>query len=223
MEKKIVFAEIEYPSQISGLQAKNGKLYFRLYPEPLKYFIYDFKTLISISETKYLSENFATDKYFYNNTENIVVVSENTLRYLFPEGIVRLFNRDLEILKEYPVNDTMEICDFCIDGKGCFWITDAPFHSVSQYSIKTGEMLYKIEGGIEPTGVLNYPESIICFDNYIYISDMGSKRILRLEIDSKELTVYKEFDKPVWEYARVGDKEIVKLQDGLYLLENRGK
>ncbi|MCB2312079.1 hypothetical protein LGL55_11840 [Clostridium tagluense] len=65
---------------------------------------------------------------------------------------------------------------------------------------------------------LCYPEHIIKYDNYLYISDMGSKRILRLDLNNYELDEYKKLNESVWAYGRIGKNEVVELESGMYIL-----
>ncbi len=78
--------------------------------------------------------------------------------------------------------------------------------------------MFRIGGDHENPDILNYPEQMRVFGDFVFVCDMANKRICKINIDTKELTGYKKFDEPTWEYGQFKGKEIVKLTSGLYEL-----
>lgn len=63
---------------------------------------------------------------------------------------------------------------------------------------------------------LDYPEDIEIYHDDIYICDMGSKRILKLNITDRLLVPYLNFSEPVWEYKRTAFWDFVRLESWIY-------
>ena len=45
-------------------------------------------------------------------------------------------------------------------------------------------------------------------DNFVYVCDMGNKRICKINIETNEQTEYLKFEEPTWEYNLFRNKEI---------------
>lgn len=67
---------------------------------------------------------------------------------------------------------------------------------------------------------LNYPESGFIFNEDIFIAEMGNQRILKMNLKSKERTVYRTFSEHVWDFQKSAFTEIVSLDSGIYALTN---
>ncbi len=112
------------------------------------------------------------------------------------------------------------IYSFDMDTKENIWYAIPTAHYIGQFSMEKSEDIYHLGNKYEEYKPLSFPEDIKIYGDYLYISDMGSKQILRLNINTKELISYLQFDEPTWEYRQFRDKEIVRLKSGIYLINN---
>ena len=154
-------------------------------------------------------------------SEEVVVFlpEENTLRCSFQESIVRLFSPEGTLLRTLPESLTAgdTIYSLAVDAQQHLWTAEPSFHYIGQYAVATGERLFHLGGGYDPAE-FNHPEDISLYDQYAFISDMGHHRLVCLDTHSKALSTYRTFTQPVWQYRRWQDRELVRLQDGLYIL-----
>jgi hypothetical protein len=67
-------------------------------------------------------------------------------------------------------------------------------------------------------GIFDYPEDIKIYWNEAYISNMGNNKLMTMNIVNLEVTEYLSFFEPVWEYIRLNELEIVRLDSWIYVL-----
>jgi hypothetical protein len=110
------------------------------------------------------------------------------------------------------------IYSIALDKDNALWIAQPTLHYIGRFSLETEKELFSIGGDFENPETFDHPEEVRIYDDYAYICDMGNRRISRINIYNKELEEYLKFDEPVWEYRQFKEKELVRLQSGLYEL-----
>lgn len=111
----------------------------------------------------------------------------------------------------------MGIYSIALDVDGQLWTAEPAFHHVAQYELASAQKLFELGGSWDP-GEFSYPEEVVCYEQDLFISDMGHQRLMQLNTRTKALRTYRTFAQSVWEYRRVQGLEVVRLQDGLYIL-----
>jgi hypothetical protein len=116
-----------------------------------------------------------------------------------------------------PIEAILGIESIALDAQGHLWTAEPAFHQVVQYELDSAHKLYELGGSWEPDE-LNYPKEVICYERDVFISDMGTRRLMQLDTRTKALHTYRTFAQSIWEYRRIGNQEVVRLPDGLYVL-----
>lgn len=84
--------------------------------------------------------------------------------------------------------------------------------------IDSGKTTFQIGTPYDDKGDLSFPESIQIYANSLFISEMGNKRVLKIDLNSKEKSVYLDFEEPIWDFQKNELAEIVLLDSGVYQL-----
>lgn len=101
------------------------------------------------------------------------------------------------------------------------WVATGAFQAVFCYELKSGKVKQIIGTPCEDKSELSYPESISVFGDYMYISEMGNRQVLKLNLNNSEKGKYFGFKEPVWNFQKNEFAEIVFLDSGVY--EIKGK
>lgn len=139
----------------------------------------------------------------------------------YQESIIYKFDRNGSLIRKY---DEMRSIDTVYDialHENSIWCAFPTSHTVKRFSLEDGkEELTVSEGsmGCERGTIFCYPESILVQDNIMYVSDMGNKRICKVDLRTLEVDNYKELTEPIFGYERIKNMEFMLLNSGLYLL-----
>lgn len=189
-----------------------------------KFFKTDLDKFSEISKEEYTTLKFGKSSMTLKSayTECIHLENGEYLTCIFDESIIYHHDIDGNKIKRYSIgqfnNGFDNIYSITLDRNGKLWIVQPTSHFIGQFSLDTEEELFRIGGDFENPDTFDHPEQIRAFGDYVFVCDMGNKRICQINIDSKEMTVYRKFDEPTWEYGQFKSKEIVKLHSGLYEL-----
>lgn len=185
------------------------------------YFKSDLSTYVEVSKIEFDRAKYQANITPYEDGEEVVFMPNgDTIRCFFQGSIVRVFSPSGKLVRELPDSIAKDsIYSIALDQNGHLWTAEPTFHRIGQYELETGRMLFELGGNPNhETGELDHPEDISIYDNYAFISDMGNRRIVILNTTSKHFGTYCNFDQPVWQYRRFKNHELVRLQDGLYIL-----
>lgn len=105
--------------------------------------------------------------------------------------------------------------DIIVDGK-YFWCAVPRDHSIIRYNSKNMTVDLRIGGG--NSKCFDKPQSIFKIDDEVYVSNAGSKKIRIVNVKDYTVKDYLQFEETVWKYMRIGNKEIVMLDSGIYEL-----
>ncbi|MCB0750243.1 MAG: hypothetical protein KDC52_02085, partial [Ignavibacteriae bacterium] len=167
---------------------------------------FDFRQTKEISQIEYLKAKYGDQNknteiinHSYSKLSNGTFVTVNYTK----DNLVRLHSPDGEVLKVYEnikSNTGTEINDITVDQNGNIWIVSAMEHFAGQFDVN-GDILFKIEGkrNMEP-GELDFPEAITTIGEFLYISDMGNRRIAQLDSHTYKLKTYLKVPEPVYQF-----------------------
>ena len=188
------------------------------------FFKTDLDSTFEISKDEYTNTKFGktwqTLKSVY--TECIKLVNGEYLTCIFHDSIILHHDIDGNKIKKYKIGHFETGFDMtysiAVDKNQNLWIAQPTSHYGGQFSLDTEKELFRIGGDYEKPDTFDHPEQVRIFGDFVFVCDMGNKRICKINIDTKELTEYKLFIEPIFEYGQFKTKEIVKLSSGLYEL-----
>ena len=105
---------------------------------------------------------------------------------------------------------------FNLDKNEKLWIAVPVEHFVGKFDIETEEEIFSISGKeLEPT-IFEYPEYITAINDFIYVSDMGNRRIVKINIHNYEIIDYKKVNEPIFYFNQLNGKNIYRFKSGIY-------
>jgi len=186
------------------------------------YYTYD-GILRQITEQEYFQKKYgnACEKimtvYGKSMTGSMFDLDNNIYVNYYQDGLIRKFDHVGNLIKEYKDNfDT--IYDIEVQGNS-IWVAYPTANTIKKYALDNYEEEF-ILGERSDVSVLCLPESIVIYGDYLYICDMGNCRIRKVDLSNLELYDFMTFDEPVWEYVRIKENEIVRLQSGIYSVKS---
>lgn len=188
--------------------------------QPYAYFKNDLTQNLEVTAQEFNRAKYRGDLEPFEDAEEVVYLPNgDTLRCFYWDSIVRLFSPAGVLLRELPasIEAISSIYSIALDATGHLWTALPSFHQVAQYELSSGTKLYDLGGSWDP-GELNHPEDISIYDDYAFISDMGHDRLVLLDTRTKQFSTYRTFTQSVWQYRQFKEHELVRLQDGIYLL-----
>ena len=193
-------------------------LYYRIGLK--RFFKTDLIKSLEVKEAEYNEIKYGSSVLPSHDGESVVILDNgNTLRCDYQLTLVREFDHNGKLIRELPSEMTMmTIYSIAVDLDGFIWTAEPTVNRLAQFDFNTGEMIYKIGGEFNNNDEFECPEDIISIDKYLYVSDMGKRRIAKLDTVTKKIETYKQFDSPTWEYRIFKESEIVRLENGIYRL-----
>ena len=102
------------------------------------------------------------------------------------------------------------------------WVATGARQVVFCKEIESKIIKYATGQPYQETNEMSFPESIVIYDNHLFISEMGNKRISKINLDNYQTGIYREFEEPVWEYFVNNKYKIVRLDSGIYSMNHSG-
>lgn len=189
-----------------------------------KFFKTNLDKIFEITEDEYVENKFGKCWRTLESpyTECIKLDSGEYLTCIFYDSTIFRHDKNGNKIKEYNIGHFNTGFDttysIALDKNGFLWIAQPTSHYVGQFSLDTEQELFRIGGDFENADTFNHPEQVRTFGDFVYVCDMGNKRICKINIDTKELTEYLKFDETTWEYGQFKEKEIIKMNSGVYVL-----
>ncbi|MDQ2793948.1 MAG: hypothetical protein M3Y12_08070 [Bacteroidota bacterium] len=183
------------------------------------YFKNDLTHNIAITEQEFNAAKYGADILPFESGEEVVLLLDGgSVRCFYQGSVVRIFDRQGALVRTLSdVNVNCAIYSIALDADGCLWTADPCFHFVGQYDLATGQLLWALGGDWDPTE-LDHPEDVVVYGEHLFISDMGNQRLVLLNTRTKSFGPYRTFEQTVWQYRRFQGHELVRLNDGIYLL-----
>ena len=99
--------------------------------------------------------------------------------------------------------------------KNALWACYAKSNVMLRFNLATMREELRIGGRLSP---FNRPQDMFIDGENAMISNSGSNKLTRLNLDSYSVFDYETFDEPVYQYVCVNDYQFVILKSGLYLI-----
>jgi hypothetical protein len=195
--------------------------------EDTQYMRYNEFNFEVIKKEEYFKARYGKDyekimDYFKDkNTSRITGKDGSMFVCFYQESIIYKFDKNGSLIRRY---DQMQEIDTVYDialQDNSIWCAYPTSHTVKRFSLENGEEELSVsEGSMRDNRgtIFSYPESILVQGNVMYVSDMGNKRICKVDLISLDVESYIEFSEPVLGYERLRNMEFVLLDSGLYLL-----
>ena len=101
------------------------------------------------------------------------------------------------------------------------WVVAATGQTVSQVSISEKKETFKIGeySWEDDSEHLSYPESIFLTEKYLYIPNMGNKRLYKVDLTTKKLKLINTFEEKIWQYSETDIGTFIITDSGTYEME----
>ncbi|WP_054958526.1 hypothetical protein [Paenibacillus dakarensis] len=183
-----------------------------------EYYIYD-GTLKKLNEQEYFQKKYgkASEKimniYGTKMTDSLHDLDGNIYINFYQDGYFKKFDSIGNLIRVYEDNfDT--IYDIEVQEK-TIWVAYPTANIIKRYNLDSFNEEFSLGDRMDES-ILCLPESLMIYDNHLYICDTGNNRIRKLNLTNLNIDEYMTFDEPVWEYVRTQNKEYVRLQSGIY-------
>ena len=214
----------------NGLFTDDKFLYFQTSDkrgENTQYIRYNELNLEAIKMEEYFKAyygiNYEKIMYYFKDCQAARTIHKDGSVFVcfYQESVIYKFDRNgLLIRKYYEMKSIDTIYDIALY-ENSIWCAYPTSHTIKRYSLEDGnEELTISEGsmGDDRGTIFCYPESILIQDNTMFVSDMGNKRLCKVDLITLEIENYIELPEQIFGYERLGNMEFVMLSSGLYLL-----
>lgn len=99
--------------------------------------------------------------------------------------------------------------------KNVLWASFPECNVLLRYNLATMREELRIGGNKSP---FDKPQSLFVDGDSVMVSNVGSKKLIQVDLNSYNVFEYEEFSEPVRQYVKVGDNRFAVLDSGLYLI-----
>lgn len=191
-----------------------------------EYFQYDLRS----KKTEQISVEILSEYLFGSHNfklQNLLGYSNSIKREIIYSSFYQnfdLFIHDKEgnlILKKKDFFEGFTPYEIQVDEKrNDVWVATGSGQIVFCKNIESEKITFKLGTPYDNKSVLNFPEGISIYGNFIYIVEMGNNKISKLNMENKKLSDYFKSDEPVWSFQKNEFSEIVLLDSGIYELKD---
>ena len=187
------------------------------------FYRYDFVDVIEIPKTDFLYAKYGKNNKFWDKPfhEFGRLKNGNFVSVFYQENVFRVHSPDGQIFQTIetirPRLNYGGIYGMAVDKNNDIWIAAPVEHYLGKFNLE-GEELFSItcDDSLEPIE-LNYPENVCAIEESVFVSELGNKRIVKLNINNYEMENFKFVSKPIYYYSRLNGKEIYQFDTGVYV------
>lgn len=99
--------------------------------------------------------------------------------------------------------------------KNALWASFADCNVLLRYNLTAMREELRIGGNKSP---FNKPSGLFIDGDTVMVSNVGSSKLIEVNLNTYSVFEYEEFSEPVRQYVRVGENRFVVLNSGLYLI-----
>ncbi len=153
-------------------------------------------------------ENPITCKVAYFENGNVFISDD--------KGEAKIINRDISTVWNGNLSHRGNaVSGVAVDGNS-LWCSYKDSGILVRYNTRTMRDELRLGGG--KSAAIVGPKGIYIKDSLMRVCDSVSGKIFEIDLNSYAMSVYREFDEPVHQYIKVGSRELVLLDSGIYLL-----
>jgi len=207
------------------IQTAGQKLYFRIndeYGENDEYYEYDLQTIRRIEESDFLCAKLG--KHYQRIIEQFG--QEPTAVEWMPDGsliatefvdfYIHIFDKDGNLLRKIEDIGFDSIYGIAFEPPDYLWCAIPTANSIRKYRLSDSKELFGI-GDYDDETVLEYPEDVEVYGNYLYISDLRHNRVCRLDLQTYQTETYWQFEHGgPYSYKRIGNVEFAERTKGIF-------
>lgn len=217
--------------EVRGIFTKNNKLYFYEHQRNYVYFEYDFNNRKPIEQEEYIRLRYGAAYKQILQIYGLKIALDlswaklydgSLITHFYQDSLVYKFDKHGNILWETDCLGFDTIYGISIQGKS-IWCAYPTNHTIKRYSLDTFTEEVTI-GDREPYSfkaeIFDHPEDVFVHGNAIYVSDMGNRRVCKIDLTTYEIQDYLSVDEPVWSFWVMNNEEFVQLDSGIYRLKS---
>ncbi len=186
-----------------------------------KMFSLENNSMADVSETIYWSikfgsnynaaleicKNFVLDKAIILPSGRLLLVCNDGQVYIIdPDGLLNI-GGELKYRDESPSSIAYY--------KNCIWASFRENNVLIRFNINTMRAELRIGGKTSP---FESPENIFIEGECAYVSNSGSNKLIKVNLESYAVDDYYGFEEPIRAYIKSGSKEFALLDSGLYVI-----
>ncbi len=211
------------------IQIANNRLYFRedyTYNNTDKYYEYDLQTIRKIEKDEFLLAKFGKNykkiiEIFGDEPASVEKLPDGTvIATEYIDFYIHIFDKDGNLLQKLDTIGFDSIYGIAFEPPDYLWCAIPTANAIRKYRLSDSKEMFGI-GFYGENEVLDLPEDVDIYDNFLYISDLNHNRICKLDLQTYQTETYIQFDecKP-FAYKRIGDVEFIESSDGIYEVRN---
>ncbi len=187
-----------------------------------EYFAYDLnnESITRIDIQKYCEILFGKYNYRLRNILNSnISITKNRIYSTFYQGSdLSIFDIEGELIEKraHFFDDLIADSISVNEDKDEIWVASSGFQIVDCIELKTGNL--KIRFGIihEETEEMSFPEDVFVFNDEVYISEMGNKRVSKIDLNKMDKSTHLKVHEPIWKFVKNQLGEFVLLDSGIH-------
>lgn len=145
-----------------------------------------------------------------------VYLPNGTVLLCDDKGDAKIMKDDVEIIWSGKLMVGGNPCSgVAVDGNA-LWCSFRDSGVLVKYNTRTMRDELRLGGGKTP--VIQSPKGIWCQDGIMRVCDAAGQKIYEIDLHNYSMKLYREFDEPVHQYAKIKDYEFALLDSGIYLL-----
>ena len=152
-----------------------------------------------------------------------VTISENGNRYLcfYQQGVIFGFDKNGKKVYEweaYELSGGHALYDIECQSSDLLWLAFPTGQTVTQVSLSERKEVQRIgdytwDDVYEP---LNFPEGLSVVDDELFIANMGSKQLYKMDLQTNKLDIEESFNVPIWDYIKTNIGDFIVTNDGVF-------
>jgi len=209
------------------MQVANGGLYFRKNSscnQTDEYYLYDLQQVYKVSKNEFLTAKLGTnfrqiiETFGSEPTSAIILNDGSVIATEYKDFYIHIFDSKGNLTRKIEDIGFDSIYDIAFEAPDFLWCAMPTANAIRKYRLSDSKELFGI-GDYGDNSVLEYPEGVEIYDNYLYICDLRHERICRLNLKTYQQETHWTFEKGgSYEYKRIGNLEFVKRHNGIYQL-----
>lgn len=152
-------------------------------------------------------EHYITDRIIHLQNEKMLIYSKN--------GVLKLLNPDTSVLWQGALSYRNFFASDFVIYKNVLWACFPECDVMLRYSLSTMREELRIGGKTSP---FNKPRSMFLENDDAYVCNVGSKKIVKVDLTDYTVSEFLEFPEEVYQYVKSDIYGFAILKSGLYMV-----